>query len=481
MKNRSICYLLFFLTAFVLFLRVAIDYDLWLHLAIGQFIWVTHAIPKHDLFSFSLPNYPYAYHSWLMELILFAQYKAFGLWGVSLFYASLCALGATLLFDTFFENKYRRYLFATCIITIPIFSYIIHARTQTVSFFFLSLVYWIYTKVRANPAKNSRYLYSIPLITFCWANLHGGFIQGILIIGGLTGIVLLQQILIKRSITIALVATASTFLNPYGLTLHRQAFAMATDPTIRALNQDWAPLFNHQPGALALGIVLTAAMIIVLIKNHASYADKILLTIFYILTIISRRYALPFSVLLLPQVTSTIASIAQRFSKQYAIFHFYQIPAYGALCGLALIIVTKIPITISGMYQAYAHENVYASYNQSLPFPYGAVQFLKTHTVPARLLNDFNWGGYLIWNLPTRKFFVDGFMDAYIVHDVSFARTYWNLIHKQGDWQQTWDMYGFNAILAPINDHWQIVTWAQTQPDWVIAYEDSVSILLIKK
>jgi hypothetical protein len=457
MKNRSVYLLLFFFAAFLLFLRVAIDYDLWLHMAVGKFIWVTHSIPTHDLFSFSLPNYPYAYHSWLSEYILYGVFSKLGLWGVSIFYASLCALGTTLLFETFLYEKHRWHSFACFIITIPFFSYIIHARTQSVSFFFLCFIYWIYAKVRANPDKNGKYLYSVPLITFLWASMHGGFMQGIMIIAGLTGVLLLQKILIKRSISIALGAIVTTILNPYGIALHRQAIAMATDVSIRTLNQDWAPLFNNQPGALALGLVLTAAIIIVVIKNHTSIAETLLLTIFYVLTVISRRYALPLSVLLLPQAVSTVAILAYRNSKQYRTFHFYQIPAYIALTGLGLMVVTRIPLTIYGINQTNTYEKVYASYTPSLPFPYGAVQYLKTHTVPTKLLNDFNWGGYLTWNIPGHLFFINGFMDAYFAHGVSFARTYWNLIHKQADWQQTWDRYEFDGIFGEYSPDKKII------------------------
>jgi hypothetical protein len=41
-------------------------------------------------------------------------------------------------------------------------------------------------------------------------------------------------------------------------------------------------------------------------------------------------------------------------------------------------------------------------------FPKDAVEFLRTKTLPARIYNVYDWGGYLQYWLPERKVFIDG-------------------------------------------------------------------------
>ena len=50
-----------------------------------------------------------------------------------------------------------------------------------------------------------------------------------------------------------------------------------------------------------------------------------------------------------------------------------------------------------------------------------AVEFIRQSHLEGRMLNDYTWGGYLIWALPEHKVFVDGRSDIYewagVLHD----------------------------------------------------------------
>ena len=45
--------------------------------------------------------------------------------------------------------------------------------------------------------------------------------------------------------------------------------------------------------------------------------------------------------------------------------------------------------------------------------PVKAVEFIRQSHLEGRMLNDYTWGGYLIWALPEHKVFVDGRADIY--------------------------------------------------------------------
>jgi hypothetical protein len=172
----------FFVFSFLGFLRVVNDYDTWWHIAVGKYIWLTRTVPLKDIFSFSLPNYPYVYHTWLTELILFLAYKSAGMWGISIFYAAVCAAGYTFIAIGLSEKLKPLPVAIGLFFSLPVFTYTIQARSQTVTFMLLCLVSLILTEINYHPEK-IKIMYILPVITLFWANLHGGFMQGLLVIG----------------------------------------------------------------------------------------------------------------------------------------------------------------------------------------------------------------------------------------------------------------------------------------------------------
>ncbi len=59
----------------------------------------------------------------------------------------------------------------------------------------------------------------------------------------------------------------------------------------------------------------------------------------------------------------------------------------------------------------------------SIPYPVGACDFMQRHGLAGNLLNDFDWGEYLIWQLaPRSKVFIDGRYDT--VYPFALIRQY---------------------------------------------------------
>ena len=112
-------------------------------------------------------------------------------------------------------------------------------------------------------------------------------------------------------------------------------------------------------------------------------------------------------------------------------------------------------------------------------YPVGAVQYLKSNLVPERMLNDYNWGGYLVWKLPDRKVFVDGRMDNFFVNGRSFASQYWRIVNLDSSWQKLLTEYEIEAVL--LSPAWPVVEALRLIPEWEIGYEDPASVLFIKK
>jgi hypothetical protein len=262
--------------------------------------------------------------------------------------------------------------------------------------------------------------------------------------------------------------------------LHIETFKMATSRTMSTINLDWMPLLSGAKNSLVLGSILSLLTLLILCVKSVKIPVKIIICLLFVLSLITRRYALPLVVILIPEIIVCLTPPLNRMIRQLKEYQNIYLPSYIAIAALFLIIFARVAINISDMTTVYADRYLYAAYEPDFPYPAGAVVYLQKSGVPDRLLNDFNWGGYLIWNFPGHKFFIDGRMDAFFVDGKSFSGTYWNLTHCLGNWQADFAKYNFNAVLASVAENWKLVEVLKSRPDWRVVYADKVSILLLK-
>lgn len=483
--------LAFVLVTLLLFIRPVVDPDFWWHIAVGRYIQSTYQFPRTDLFSFSQPLYPYVYHSWLTEFILFHIYSAFHLIGVSFYYTLLDTAGFLLLLLSYVKNRkpfsiLTMLLFLACI---PLYGYIVHTRTQTISFLFLCILSFLWNKYTENLFFEGKKWVFLPILFFLWVNLHGGFILGILLLGLLY--LTYSITLIKHPVSsdriykffritfIVISCIFATWISPYGTKSYLEVWFMATNPAIKILNQDWYPLFSISGHSYILGIIFSIGICIILLEKSLSSKKKLIINILFISSLFSRRYALPLSVLLFPEM----AICGSRFLSKFISIstdRVSRIFTYYILGVLGVTILMIIPINISDIKAAYQSPASYATFTKDIPFPVGVMDYMRRFRFPQRLLNDYQWGGFLVWYFPDQKVFITNNMDAYNVNGTSFAKPYWILTQTQPGWEKLFYQYNFDAVLAIKMQNWPLIEKLLSNPDWNVVYEDKESILMEK-
>jgi hypothetical protein len=107
-----------------------------------------------------------------------------------------------------------------------------------------------------------------------------------------------------------------------------------------------------------------------------------------------------------------------------------------ALLGLVMIAAgVKISQPVSSAVNEEAKADI---------LPVQAVQFLRAQQPAGPLFNSYNWGGYLIWELPEYPVFVDGRTDLY---DDQFLTEYLSIVFAQEGWDEKLDRDGINLVL----------------------------------
>jgi hypothetical protein len=77
-------------------------------------------------------------------------------------------------------------------------------------------------------------------------------------------------------------------------------------------------------------------------------------------------------------------------------------------------------------------------------FPVDGVNWLRGNRVPRRILNEYNWGGYLQWALRGYPIFVDGRTDLF---NDEIVGEWIALVQGEPGWQTVLDRYAVDLVM----------------------------------
>lgn len=178
------------LTLFVAGLALCVDRtrngDLYLQLFSGRFI-TEHGFVSHDPFPTIGQGRPWLNQQWLSELSFYAAARWVGITGVTILYAALLAAPLAIVLYCI-RRKGAAMLIATTALYVPGLLAIVHPRAAgftLLAFCVLVAILLAAYLPRAGIAggRTRWALIGVPLLFGVWANLHAGFIAGLLLIG----------------------------------------------------------------------------------------------------------------------------------------------------------------------------------------------------------------------------------------------------------------------------------------------------------
>ena len=452
--------------------------DTWWHLRSGEEMVLRREIILTDLFSHTRAGAPWVNAFWLADIILYLIFKVGNFFALGVFLGLMGVL-------TFWIARKQ--------VPIPVFlngAFLLLAamiayrswtpRPQIFSFFLLALLdHWLY-QVKKEGKRNFWIL--LPFFAL-WANLHGGYVWGILlliavVVGELFnhwfGDATLQKedfLEIKAIKNLALFTFFSLFavlLNPSGTELWRLPFHTMD---VSLFIQEWrSPNFhvlNTHPMLWALFLfIFTLANN----KKNLSFSDLFKVLGFAYMTFMYQRNITPFAVISYPVFAREFhflwkGKIVPLFPRLGRRSSFSDLPVAftGALNSILITLVLWTAIT--HVYTLAQPEEINDSY------PANAVKWIKEKQPEGELFNSYNWGGYLIWNLREYPVFIDGRADLYGEE----IKEQESIIIDGGDEsQQLLDQWDIRLIILDPDEY-----LARELPryGWELYYEDEMSIV----
>jgi hypothetical protein len=444
-------------------------YDLGWHLAAGDLIRDQGHIPFQDPWSFTSAGTQWFNLSWLGDVIASAvfQYANFG--GL-IFLVVVC--GAVIV----------GYLTSACLwsgasptaTSISVFSAcLLYPAFATVPTVYLSASPNTYTMVFAaifyvECLKRTRRVLLLPAIMVLWANLHGGFLLGLPIVGVFSGVALLKRDWINFKLySIVLVGCfLATLINPLGWHIYA-GVTTTVGHFVQAYIDEWMPYYHNitLPGSIA-GIIYIVIFISLELsfRRLAPVEPRLLSWIFLVLGLYQFRYLSFFFIFSAVPLALDFDRLLPRQPKDLRL--------EGSLLAAGILAACALPF-------------VYMRAKPSLELPQMLSEqdavFLQTHFPHARLLNHWNYGGNLIFRTRGRiPLFIDG--RGATAYPDALLRDYFKLVQlevSETDWDAVLQKYQIDTVLW-VKAHDQLRRFLVGKRGWQEAYTGMYASIYVK-
>lgn len=471
---------------FVMAFRTPIDSDTLWHLRAGEWQIDHRALLQTDFFSHTRQGQHWINHSWLSQIILFASYAALGNAGLA-FYTAILATAGMLFIYLQLEGDTLIRGFVLILASAAAASFW-SPRPQMISFFLSCVILyllWLYQK------RGRDRLWFIPPIFVLWANLHGGFAIGfILIILAMLGAGarwLFDNIFshptepsekptfvpIFRLGVIGLVSAAAVSLNPYGPSMLVYPFQTVGIGVLQNFINEWGSPSFHQAFTWPFLWMLLAILVVVGVSGRRlDWCDAILVAGTAYSAMLAGRNIATFAV----ASAATLSEHASAWAARQGYHINWNRPPRSI--GLALINwLLLLLVLVAGVIKIlYALTPQIAADAQRASQPVDAVKYLETNHPAGPIFNNYNWGGYLIWVARDYPVYVDGRTDLY---DDEFLTVYLNTYSAQDGWDANLDKDNINLVLIePASPLARVLAY---DDHWEKTYEDSVAVVYLRK
>ncbi len=488
LSTKNLLITITFLGIFTMATRVSTTPDTWWHLRTGQYIFENWTLPTTDIFSHTKFGAAWINHSWLAQIFWYSLFSVGGWGALALGVASLVTIAFYFVWKQIEANLFIATF--TMILGAVVSAVVWVARPQLISFTLTAVAAYQLHRFKRHDRKLLPWL---PLVMLVWANIHGGFAIGFMlmlaylvgeIVNQLTGHqddqvvswAKLRQLLIVILISLAVVA-----LNPYGWRMWLYPFQTVGIGALRDFIQEWqSPNFHTRDVYPFLLMLLFVMVALGRSQRLADWTDLALIALWTGWSLFAGRNIGLFALVVTPILARYADSV---WTQQWQAWGYKRVPfaverTYQNRFTLVfnwvflLILLGAALVKIALPLQPEINLQVEQSRQ-----PYKAVEFIKMEQPPGPIFNSYNWGGYLIFKLsPDYPVYIDGRTDLY---DDVFIRRYLGVMVADDDWRDVMDEDGINTIFIEQNSI--LAKFLRRDADWQEVYQDNMAAIFVRE
>ncbi len=472
--------ILFVIALFTIAVRETLDPDMWWHLKTGQVI-LQAGIPQQDIFSFTVPGNEWITHEWLAQVFMWQTYASASLVGLMLAFAVITAVTFGL---TYVTCNGRPYLAAFIVLLAAFVSAPVWGIRPQMFNLLLTAAFIFLIEGYKEGKFGPRTLWLLPLLTVLWANLHSGYLLGIVVLGVYVAGESIQLLLGKsewRSLDwkgirwlalLTLLSFIVAVLNPNGPDIWIYPFFTLGSSAMQQYIQEWQSpdfhMFIFWPFVVMLSLGVFSWL---LGRQPPTWTDVLLFGGTAVAGLLSARH--------IPLFALVAAPIIARYSLRASIGTRLYPLLSGQIAGkdtsrLRLINVIIIILAFSAAaywigLKVQANDSAVAS-----RYPVAAIDYLQQSGLDqAKGFNSYNWGGYMIWRgLPV---FVDGRADVY---GDDFLHRYRQTFDLSSQWSEPLDEFDVRYVIMERSS--SLTTLLASNEHWRQAYMDHVATVFVR-
>ena len=471
-----------FWCVFALFLfsyaiRPIYDPDFWWHLKSGETMVRNGGLLQFDPFTFTGDGVVSAREAlilkgyWLWQITAYGLYTLLGFNGIFLlnFFTVAMMAGVVIV-----QMRRQRLNHAVMVLLLTLGFYLLSAvyaleRPQVVSFLMAAILLLLLDRLR----DGGQLGWPLPLLMMVWANLHGGFVVGdLILLCFAVGAVLeyrhdfqrLRHILFW--IALALIAS---LVNPNGALVFGELFNFHNSELMAGVTEYQSTWVRFQGGSRAM-MVLWLLIFLYAVGGGISrrlYWPELIVALF--LAFFSMKYARNigfFAVAMLPAIGFSWQQGLSRWQGKF-------------LPLLSLMVSAGCLVFLLGFPYSSWQERQSSGPVKAI-YPENAIDFLHKSGLQGKMFNSYEYGGYLLWRLaPKIKVFIDGrgmetrvFDDWEKISAASAVR-----VDGRREYEGLLDYYAIDYIIQPIYDNsgrvQPLMKEILNKPEWSPIYLDT--------
>jgi hypothetical protein len=256
--------------------------DLTYHLRAGAGILAGGGIPAMDTWTFTAAGAPWTDQQWGAQVILAFVYQVGSWTGLVLLRAALSGL----IFGCLFLIGRRRGMSARDAALLSLAAFVISAvalglRPQLIGMALFAVVLVLVTDRRAHPVR----LWAIPFIVLAWANIHGSFFLGPVVLG-LAWLEDLHDRVANphRTLIVAVASVGAACVTPFGPAVWGYALGLSLNRSVTERVTEWQVTSLHDlPGLLFFGSAMAVVVLIARRGGRTAWPTLAWLAVFFVI------------------------------------------------------------------------------------------------------------------------------------------------------------------------------------------------------
>jgi hypothetical protein len=461
------------------------DADYWWHITTAQWIVDHHALPTHDLFTYTVPTHLWTDHEYLTELVMYALVKMGGQAAISVAFGLVTWAGFWFILKrTLVQPPAAVALAASLGLGALAGVAVWGPRPQMITFALVCVELYLIERFLRTGYRG---FYAMPLILLAWANLHGGFVIAFLFLGIAIAVEVVRWLVDRANLEarsragrIALVTLACAvagLLNPHFASLYAYSWRTQTSTVQQSFIAEWqSPDFHSwsMRGFEAMVVLLLVGLAVR--RTRPTLFSAVVMVVTLLLALQSWRHIVLFVAAATPLLawswSPAIADLGQRW---FGAGSRLRLGPRDLVRGAALVTLGVTLAVLVVLRSLLAHQAASTRDN----YPVGAADYLAAHPgVGTHMFSDYAWGGYFIYRFypdPAWRVFIFG--EADLMGD-TIMNQYVDVVELHSDWLDVLNSHGVDYVVFQPGR--PLTSALAASPGWHLVYSDSLAVIYVR-